>query len=86
VFRAADKRALLVRARYDALAATGGRGAVKKAIEKKQKQIGQKERKSRPFTNERPVGEGQESSSRKRSSSPGSGADGGRFGKRRKTR
>lgn len=52
----ADKRDLLVRARYDDLAATGGKGAVKKAIEKKQKKISQKEKKSRPFTRERPSG------------------------------
>jgi ribosomal RNA-processing protein 36 len=31
------------------LAAEGGKRAVKKAIEKKQKKIGQKEKKSRPF-------------------------------------
>ncbi|KAJ7293541.1 hypothetical protein C8J57DRAFT_1269308 [Mycena rebaudengoi] len=45
----ADKREVLVRARYDALAAEGGKRAVKKAIEKKQKKLGQKEKKSRPF-------------------------------------
>ncbi|KAJ7786269.1 DUF947-domain-containing protein [Mycena metata] len=45
----ADKKQFLVRARYDALAAEGGKRAVKKAIEKKQKKIGQKEKKSRPF-------------------------------------
>ena len=45
----AEKRKLLVKARYDALAAEGGKGAVRKAIEKKQKKIGQKEKKSRPF-------------------------------------
>ncbi|KAJ7783744.1 hypothetical protein DFH07DRAFT_788967 [Mycena maculata] len=45
----ADKKEFLVRARYDALAAEGGKRAVKKAIEKKQKKIGQKEKKSRPF-------------------------------------
>ncbi|RDB29646.1 rRNA biogenesis protein RRP36 [Hypsizygus marmoreus] len=44
-----DKRELLVRARYDALAADGGKRAVKKAIEKKQKKLGQKEKKSRPY-------------------------------------
>ncbi|KAG6334259.1 hypothetical protein ID866_4834 [Astraeus odoratus] len=45
-----EKKDLLNKARYDALAASGGRQAVKKAIEKKQRKIGQKERKSRPFT------------------------------------
>ncbi|KAJ6621701.1 hypothetical protein B0H10DRAFT_2017111 [Mycena sp. CBHHK59/15] len=45
----AEKKELLVRARYDALAAEGGKRAVKKAIEKKQKKLGQKEKKSRPF-------------------------------------
>ncbi|KAK0245374.1 hypothetical protein EDD85DRAFT_800725 [Armillaria nabsnona] len=45
----ADKKNLLTRARYDALAQSGGERAVKKAIEKKQKKIGQKEKKSRPF-------------------------------------
>ena len=44
----AEKRDLLVRARYDALAA-GGRRAVKRAIEKKQRKVGQKEKRSRPF-------------------------------------
>ncbi|KAJ7169843.1 hypothetical protein C8R46DRAFT_1090233 [Mycena filopes] len=44
-----EKKEFLVRARYDALAAEGGKRAVKKAIEKKQKKIGQKEKKSRPF-------------------------------------
>lgn len=37
------------RARYEALAADGGKRAVKKAIEKRQKKISQKEKKSRPF-------------------------------------
>lgn len=45
----ANKRELLIRARYEALAADGGKRAVKKAIEKKQKKIGQKEKKSRPY-------------------------------------
>ncbi|KAG6849512.1 hypothetical protein H0H93_007866 [Arthromyces matolae] len=45
----ANKRKLLMKARYDALASEGGNRAVKKAIEKKQKKIGQKEKRSRPF-------------------------------------
>lgn len=45
----AEKKELLDRARYEALSAAGGRQAVKKAIEKKQKKISQKEKRSRPF-------------------------------------
>ncbi|KAF9651889.1 DUF947-domain-containing protein, partial [Thelephora ganbajun] len=44
-----ERRKVLVKARYDALAAEGGKRAVRKAIEKKQKKIGQKEKKNRPF-------------------------------------
>ncbi|KAH9950390.1 hypothetical protein B0H21DRAFT_723245 [Amylocystis lapponica] len=44
-----DKKQLLLRAKFEALAAAGGKGAVKKAIEKKQKKVGQKEKKQRPF-------------------------------------
>ncbi|KAG5720199.1 rRNA biogenesis protein RRP36 [Termitomyces sp. T112] len=44
-----NKRELLMKAQYEALAAEGGKRAVRKAIEKKQKRIGQKERRSRPF-------------------------------------
>lgn len=73
----AAKREVLVRARFDALAASGGKGAVKKAIEKKQKKIAQKEKKSRPFA--RPLsGEGRPL---KRSVSD---QDSGWAGKRRK--
>lgn len=54
----ADKKELLLRARYDNIATTGGKSAIKKAIEKRQKKIGQKEKKSRPFARERlPIGE-----------------------------
>ncbi|KAI0756921.1 hypothetical protein C8Q80DRAFT_65573 [Daedaleopsis nitida] len=45
----ADKKDMLLRAKYDALAAAGGRGAVRKAIEKKQKKVNQKEKKKRPY-------------------------------------
>ena len=38
-----------MRAKFDALAESGGRSAVKKAIEKKQKKVAQKEKKKRPF-------------------------------------
>jgi len=68
-----DKKDLLVRARYEALAA-GGKGAVKKAIEKKQKKISQKEKKSRPFGR----GHG------KRPSSSSNSREEGRFDKRRR--
>ncbi|OCH92675.1 DUF947-domain-containing protein [Obba rivulosa] len=44
-----DKKDILLRAKYDALAAEGGKRAVKKAIEKKQKKVSQKEKKRRPF-------------------------------------
>ncbi|KAF8078664.1 DUF947-domain-containing protein [Lyophyllum atratum] len=49
----ANKRELLMKARYEALAADGGNRAVKKAIEKRQKKIGQKEKKSRPYGEKR---------------------------------
>lgn len=53
----AEKRKLMTRARYDALAAEGGKRAVRKVIEKKRKKIGQKEKKSRPFDSKpRPSG------------------------------
>ncbi|KIY64194.1 DUF947-domain-containing protein [Cylindrobasidium torrendii FP15055 ss-10] len=46
----AEKKKFMIKARYDALADSGGQRAVKKAIEKKQKKIAQKEKKSRPFS------------------------------------
>ncbi|KAI0348578.1 DUF947-domain-containing protein [Trametopsis cervina] len=45
----ADKKELFARAKFEALAESGGRGAVRKAIEKKQKKVDQKEKKRRPF-------------------------------------
>ncbi|OCB90106.1 rRNA biogenesis protein RRP36 [Sanghuangporus baumii] len=42
------KKELLLKARHDALAESGGRLAVRKAIEKRQKKINQKEKKRRP--------------------------------------
>lgn len=39
----------MLRARFDALSASGRPGAVKKAIEKKQRKLAQKDKKSRPF-------------------------------------
>jgi ribosomal RNA-processing protein 36 len=46
----ADKKKLLLKARYDAMAAEGGKQAVKKAIEKKRRKQSQSETKSRPFS------------------------------------
>ncbi|PFH54436.1 hypothetical protein AMATHDRAFT_135184 [Amanita thiersii Skay4041] len=43
-----EKKKVVMEARYKALETEGGRKAVKKAIEKKQKKIGQKEKRSRP--------------------------------------
>ena len=65
----AEKRKLLVKARYDALATEGGKRAVRKAIEKKQKKVGQKEKKSRPFDSKPPP-------SRRRSLERGGGGAG----------
>ena len=64
----ADKKELLVRAKFEALAESGGRGAVRKAIEKKQKKVSQKEKKRRPFVpgEKRPFGHPQESRPSKR--------------------
>lgn len=45
----AEKKDIKARARLDVIAKEGGKKAVKKAIEKKQRKIGQKEKKSRPF-------------------------------------
>ncbi|KAI5449389.1 rRNA biogenesis protein rrp36 [Naganishia albida] len=45
----ADKKDLLLKARFQALEQEGGKRKVKKAIEKKQKKIAGKEKKSRPF-------------------------------------
>jgi ribosomal RNA-processing protein 36 len=45
----AEKRELVTHARYEALAAEGGKRAVKRAIEKKQKKISQREKRSRPL-------------------------------------
>ena len=80
----ADKKDLLVRARYDALAATGGKGAVKKAIEKKQKKISQKEKKSRPFTRELPGADEHQSGHVKRPFNSAFTSEGGVYEKRRR--
>jgi ribosomal RNA-processing protein 36 len=66
-YTVAEKRKLLVKARYNALAAEGGKGAVRKAIEKKQRKIGQKEKKSRPFApRKRPFEDNRDREGRKR--------------------
>ncbi|KAI0257354.1 hypothetical protein BJV78DRAFT_29417 [Lactifluus subvellereus] len=44
-----EKKKLLLKARYDAVAAEGGKRAVKKVIEKKRRKLSQTETKSRPF-------------------------------------
>jgi len=46
----AEKKKLLLKARYDAVAADGGKRAVKKVIEKRRKKLSQSETKSRPFS------------------------------------
>ena len=65
---AADKKELLVKAKFEALAESGGRSAVRKAIEKKQKKVGQKEKKRRPYApgEKRQGGRTQESRPNKR--------------------
>lgn len=76
----AETKQLLAKARLDAIASVGGKQAVKKAIEKKQKKIGQKEKKMRPF----PRSEGTERSNSKRRHPYVGSADSGRGVKRRK--
>ncbi|CAE6467711.1 unnamed protein product [Rhizoctonia solani] len=46
----AEKRELLLKAKFDDLAASGGQNAVRKAIDKRKKKITQKEKKARPFS------------------------------------
>ena len=50
LFRIAEKKRLLLKARYDVMAAEGGKRAVKKAIKKRQQKLSQNETKSRPFS------------------------------------
>ncbi|KAI0825062.1 hypothetical protein BC628DRAFT_1489006 [Trametes gibbosa] len=77
----ADKKEFLLKAKYDALAASGGRSAVRKAIEKKQKKVGQKEKKKRPFVSGPPPRIAVDAGlSRKRS------RQGGEGGRRKRTR
>lgn len=76
-----------MRARYDDLAAAGGKGAVKKAIEKKQKKISQKEKKSRPFVREQPSeGDSQKLTLGKRPINSSSRTGEERFQKRRRVK
>jgi ribosomal RNA-processing protein 36 len=64
-----EKKDLLLKARFEALQAEGGKRAIKKAIEKKQKKVAGKEKKSRPFAKGAFGGGGGEDA--------GGGADGG---------
>ncbi|KAG9100138.1 rRNA biogenesis protein rrp36 [Ceratobasidium sp. 370] len=45
-----EKRDLLLQAKFDDLAASGGQNAVRKAIDKRKKKLAQKEKKARPFS------------------------------------
>lgn len=45
----AEKKDILLKARFASLEAEGGKGAVKKAMDKKLKKVAGKEKKSRPF-------------------------------------
>jgi len=54
-----EKKELLLKARYEALAKEGGQRAVKKAIEKRQKKVHQKEKRSRPYPKESRKWEGE---------------------------
>lgn len=45
----------MLRARHDDLVSRGGKLAVKKAIEKRQKKVGQKEKKARPREGTKPT-------------------------------
>lgn len=80
------KKELLLKARYEALAKDGGRGAVRKVIEKKQKKAAQKETKSRPYTRKEAFGR-VEAGERHRESAkrPRSGDDNPWSNKRRKS-
>jgi ribosomal RNA-processing protein 36 len=78
--RIADRKEFLTKAKFEALAESGGRSAVRKAIEKKQKKINQKEKKKRPFA----PGEGRRESS-KRLTFGGTSEHAGRPSKRQRT-
>jgi len=65
-----------MKARYEALAKEGGQRAVKKAIEKKQKKVSQKEKRSRPYA------KGEDGTGRKRGAD--AAVDSGWPNKRRK--
>ncbi|KAG9125149.1 rRNA biogenesis protein rrp36 [Ceratobasidium sp. 392] len=45
-----EKRNMLLQAKFDDLAASGGQNAVRKAIDKRKKKLTQKEKKARPFS------------------------------------
>ncbi|KLO17037.1 DUF947-domain-containing protein [Schizopora paradoxa] len=64
------KKELLLKARHDALVETGGKAAVKKAIEKRQRKVNQKEKRSMPsFAPRTPNTESSSSLKRHRTSS-----------------
>ncbi|WVQ96029.1 hypothetical protein IAU59_003129 [Kwoniella sp. CBS 9459] len=71
-----EKRDLLLKARFQALEKTGGKNAVKKAMEKKRRKVAIKEKKSRPFAKGDPAAGG----------AGGSGSGGGGGGQRQRQR
>ncbi|KAH7885268.1 hypothetical protein F5I97DRAFT_1355838 [Phlebopus sp. FC_14] len=76
-----EKRELLSKAHFEAIASVGGKQAVKKAIEKKQRKINQKEKKSRPFQGSVAAGSGGGRPTKRRSNTLG---DEGRGSKRQR--
>lgn len=82
----AEKRSVLLQAKFDDLAAQGGQNAVRKAIDKRKKKIAQKEKKARPFTKAqgRAFSQGQSSGGSSRGGWGSGGGDGGGDRKRRR--
>ncbi|CAE6458000.1 unnamed protein product [Rhizoctonia solani] len=66
-----EKRELLLKAKFDDLATSGGQNAVRKAIDKRKKRIAQKEKKARPFSKAQARAFSQASGSGKPSTSGG---------------
>ncbi|KAH7344817.1 hypothetical protein B0J17DRAFT_624106 [Rhizoctonia solani] len=66
-----EKRELLLKAKFDDLATSGGQNAVRKAIDKRKKKIAQKEKKARPFSKAQARAFSQASGSGKPSTSGG---------------
>ncbi|KAG1745946.1 uncharacterized protein EDB91DRAFT_1345601 [Suillus paluster] len=73
--KASEKKELLMKARYEDIASSGGKRAVKKAIEKKQKKTSQKEKRSRPFPASADNGWGQKRPARFTSNVEGKGSN-----------